>query len=340
MVSSLSFFTTGDSICIISFIPGMIGLLLLLIGLSLLLARTVRKKISGVKSSKNKAVKCIIIGAFLVLPFFVGIVYDYTIQPVVDTVEFIIYTKKRDLEKDPLMLAVGKINKVQVKRLLKKGAPVNYVTPDGKTPLTTACAIAQNLYKYKSANQKELNDIMEIVQFLLQFGADMEFCFYGESGTRYGPPLCTSIRYGNNDALIATLLKFGADPNNGAGDITTPLVLALRYNRRYAEMLVRNGADVYQAFFAVCNDPFSYSEDLFDKMPLIIHMLFALGADENMTDTDGNRPYDIVKRYCLEEENALPEKLKQCKDENERQKQQEAFEEKRKIYEKTLALLQ
>ena len=47
-------FSIGDTICIISFIPGMIGLLLILVGLILLLVRAVRKKNKrGAKTQKE-----------------------------------------------------------------------------------------------------------------------------------------------------------------------------------------------------------------------------------------------------------------------------------------------
>ena len=109
----------------------------------------------------------------------------------------------------------------------------------------------------------------------------------------------------------------------------------------YAEMLVRYGADVERALFYVCKDSHSYNELYIDDLPRVIwYLCVRFNADKNAVDAEGNRPYDIVKKQYLEDENAFPEKLKQCNDEGERQKLQEKFEEKRKIYEKTLALLQ
>jgi len=108
-----------------------------------------------------------------------------------------------------------------------------------------------------------------------------------------------------------------------------------------AEMLVRYGADVERALFYVCKDFHSYNELYIDDLPSVIRYLCVhFSADKNAVDAEGNRPYDIVKKQYLEDENAFPEKLKRCNDEGERQKLQEKFEEKRKIYEKTLALLQ
>ena len=98
-------FSTGDTICIISFIPGMIGLLLVLIGLILLLVRAVRKKISGMQRPKKKAVKCIVIGIIFVVPLFIGIIYDENIQPVVDAVVF-------KSTRGPLLPAIERIDKI------------------------------------------------------------------------------------------------------------------------------------------------------------------------------------------------------------------------------------
>lgn len=344
-------FSTGDTICIISFIPGMIGLLLVLIGLILLLVRAVRKKISGVQRPKKKAVKCIVIGIIFVVPLFIGIIYDENIQPVIDAAVF-------KSTRGPLLPAIERIDKSRVARLLEKGAAVNYVSWDGATPLTAACVIARRPDKL---TKKQLDDIMEIIRLLIRFGADMELRPDEKIGRgqvtpspksikyidravqsrldSHTTPLQGSIRYGNNDALVELLLESGADPNNGRTN--SPLSIAVYYNMRYAEMLVRYGADVERALFYVCKDFHSYNELYIDDLPSVIwYLCVHFGADKNAVDAEGNRPYDIVKKQYLGDENAFPEKLKRCNDKGERQKLQEKFEEKRKIYEKTLALLQ
>jgi ankyrin repeat protein len=119
--------------------------------------------------------------------------------------------------------ATEKMDRAQIRALIKQHVNINTPQPDGMTPLHWAT----------------YHDDLEIAQLLIRAGADVK------AMNRYGvTPLSLACTNGNA-VLVDVLLKAGADPNASLPGGETPLMTAARTgNIAAVKALVNHGANV------------------------------------------------------------------------------------------------
>ena len=123
----------------------------------------------------------------------------------------------------PLADATEKMDRAQIRALIKQHVGINAPQPDGMTPLHWAA----------------YHDDLDIAQLLIRSGAD------AKTMNRYGvTPLSLACTNGNA-ALVDVLLKAGADPNASLPGGETPLMTAARTgNLAVVKALINHGAKV------------------------------------------------------------------------------------------------
>ena len=119
--------------------------------------------------------------------------------------------------------ATEKMNRAQIRALIKQRVNINTPQPDGMTPLHWAT----------------YHDDLEIAQLLVRAGANVKVA------NRYGvTPLSLACTNGNA-ALVEMLLKSGADANAALPGGETPLMTAARTgNLAAVKALIHHGANV------------------------------------------------------------------------------------------------
>jgi len=125
--------------------------------------------------------------------------------------------------RSPLADAAEKMDRAQIRALVKQHVNVNAAQPDGMTPLHWAT----------------YHDDLDIAQLLIRAGADVK------AMNRYGvTPLSLACTNGNA-AFVDVLLKAGADPNASLPGGETPLMTAARTgNLTAVKALINHGANV------------------------------------------------------------------------------------------------
>jgi ankyrin repeat protein len=123
----------------------------------------------------------------------------------------------------PLADATEKMDRAQIRALVKQRVDVNVAQPDGMTPLHWAT----------------YHDDLDIAQLLIRAGADVK------AMNRYGvTPLSLACTNGNA-RLVEVLLKAGADPNATLPGGETPLMTAARTgNLAAVKLLINHSANV------------------------------------------------------------------------------------------------
>ena len=123
----------------------------------------------------------------------------------------------------PLADATEKMDRAQIRALIKQHVNINAAQPDGMTPLHWAT----------------YHDDPDIAQLLIRAGADVK------ATNRYGvTPLSLACTNGNA-TLVDLLLKAGADPNASLPGGETPLMTAARTgNLAAVKALINHGANV------------------------------------------------------------------------------------------------
>lgn len=123
----------------------------------------------------------------------------------------------------PLADAAEKMNRAQIRALIRQHVDINAAQPDGMTSLHWAT----------------YHDDTEIVQLLISAGANVKVA------NRYGvTPLSMACKNGNS-TVVEMLLKAGADPNAALPGGETPLMTAARTgNLAVVKALINRGASV------------------------------------------------------------------------------------------------
>ena len=123
----------------------------------------------------------------------------------------------------PLADAAEKMDRAQIRALIRQHVNINTPQPDGMTPLHWAT----------------YHDDVEIAQLLVRAGANVK------AANRYGvTPLSLACTNGNA-AMVEMLLKSGADANAALPGGETPLMTAARTgNLAAVRALINNGANV------------------------------------------------------------------------------------------------
>ena len=132
--------------------------------------------------------------------------------------------RKRRTVTNSLILAVGKGNYAEVKRLLEAGADINFQTEGGKTALM-----------YASLKENRI----EIVKLLLENGADVN------AQENHGATALMNASYKGLTDIAKLLIDNGADVNAQEKNGGTALMLASSNGHTdIAKLLIDKGADV------------------------------------------------------------------------------------------------
>lgn len=218
-----------------------------------------------------------------------------------------------------------------VKRLIDKGANVNFFNTRGEMPLHIAVKkgyleVAKILIN-KGAN---INDIDSYAHFakkrggtLLHWAArhhwlqiqnsvyngELIIRFLVENGANVNAtendgrtPLCLLVKHNGSVDIIKFLIEKGANLNNSCG--CTPLFWAfyidLYGNPERANLLIEMGSDV--------NGCINYCGDSYDDMKTPLHLvknlstaklLIEKGANVNIVDKHGNTPLHLVRHFPI-----------------------------------------
>lgn len=157
-----------------------------------------------------------------------------------DKVKSLIESNKIDIDEpsddhgSPLVEAAYETRLEIMKYLIKKGAFIEGISKDGRTPLTEVIKAGG---KKKLANDRLLKRVL----FLIDSGADVNFP--GEEG--YTPLMC-ACKYTQNIELVQMLIDKGALIDAQAKDEKNPIILALLNGHSKAfRLLLDSGASLF-----------------------------------------------------------------------------------------------
>jgi ankyrin repeat protein len=215
----------------------------------------------------------------------------------------------------PLEWAVYKDDTLMIQILLNHGANVNSQYERGRTLLNLCVSL------------DGFKDYLNTAQFLIRHGAKLDI-----SDSIGGTPLNSAVM-GGDVQMVSLFLKYGANPNEIiAPHKPIPLYSAI-FNRnistkpinrereirihdttgdtrraasqRIIQMLLEAGASPNAPI--PNNSGFSYLHDAVEECDTsVVKLLLQYGADKNVKDNAGERPYDLaVKNGCKDLEAIL-----------------------------------